>query len=54
VSEHKVRALIRVVVCSCGWQARSDQVRSLDDAFRDHQHQAVLVGLKEHLRAVKP
>jgi hypothetical protein len=54
VSEHKVRAIIRVVVCECGWQARSDRVRSLDDAFRDHQHQQMLVGLRRHLALAQP
>lgn len=46
---HKVRAVIRVVVCECGWQARSDQVVSLDGAFRDHATQAMLVSLRKHL-----
>lgn len=51
---HKVRAVIRVVVCDCGWQARSDQVKSLDAAVREHQTQMTLVDLRQHLRAVQP
>ncbi len=50
---HEVRALIRVVVCTCGWQARSDQVVSLDVAFRDHRVQTSLVKLRKHLAALR-
>jgi hypothetical protein len=53
-ASHEVAALIRVIVCTCGWQARSDQVSSLDEAFRHHQTQAHLAEFRQSLALGPP